>query len=529
MSKESVSILLANHKLPDINQIKSVLSANDHFDYFIDTADSGVVTLKKSAENNFDIILLNQNMPGFDSLDMLEELTAKKTNTPVIMMVESGGEKFGIQSMEKGAYDYLTAEEIGTGALNRAIRRTIQRKKLEGDIKGSLARMEKLAIKDGLTGLYNHNHLREELNKEYKKAQRHLQPLSCIILDLDHFKSVNDRHGHQFGNYVLTRSARILTRLVRDTDFVARFGGEEFFIILPNTYLKGAYILAERIRVAFANNLFKKGKDSTNVTVSLGISSMSDGNILNDEGLIANADRALYRAKWRGRNNVSTYEESEGSNIDYVLEEVKKVEDFHSRFQNINEKIKGNCIESAHEIFLEIEHGWDYINKHSIRVSRYVEKLAKGLLMSEDETEVVKRAALLHDIGMVGISSDIVRKKEKLTDEEYGLIKRHSNIGVKIVEKTRMFEKELPIILYHHERFDGKGYPHKLKGDTIPYGARMLAISEAFDAMKSRTAYKKAGSTDGAIAELQEHAGTQFDPHMVDVFVKMISKDAVTS
>jgi HD-GYP domain-containing protein (c-di-GMP phosphodiesterase class II) len=125
---------------------------------------------------------------------------------------------------------------------------------------------------------------------------------------------------------------------------------------------------------------------------------------------------------------------------------------------------------------------------------------------------------------MVGVNSRILKKKGKLTKREYGVIKKHSNIGVKLMEKTRLFEKELPIILYHHERFDGNGYPHKLKGDTIPVGARILAVAEAYDVMKSKASYKKSISNAAAVTELKNCSGTQFDPDIVDAFVRIIEK-----
>jgi HD-GYP domain-containing protein (c-di-GMP phosphodiesterase class II) len=125
---------------------------------------------------------------------------------------------------------------------------------------------------------------------------------------------------------------------------------------------------------------------------------------------------------------------------------------------------------------------------------------------------------------MVGINSNILKKKSRLTEAEYDVVKRHSNIGVKIMEKTKLFDRELPLILYHHERFDGSGYPHRLKGDTIPYGARILAIVEAYDVMMTDTSYRKAVSLEEVIAELKQCAGTQFDPDMVDAFVKVVEK-----
>ncbi len=313
--------------------------------------------------------------------------------------------------------------------------------------------------------------------------------------------------------------------LVRDTDFVARYGGEEFFVILPNTNIKGAFILAERIRVAFANNIFKKEDISAIVTISIGISSTSDNNVMSDEDLIANADKSLYRAKWRGRDNVCTYEEAEVEETISIRDEVKKVDDFHNRLKSINENIKKTCIEYALNIFRDIESGWDYINEHSVRVSHYAEKLTEELMLSEEEKNIIRHAALLHDIGMVGISSEILRKKGNLTEEEYNIIKRHANIGVKILERTKLFDKELPIILYHHERFDGNGYPHKLKGESIPYGARILSIAEAYDVMMSDTDYRRAGSSEDAVEELKKYAGTQFDPHMVDTFIRVIDKN----
>jgi diguanylate cyclase (GGDEF)-like protein/putative nucleotidyltransferase with HDIG domain len=524
LSKQDVSILVANNNLPDVDVIKSTLAHHDDINYSIDSAQSGSDMIKKAEGNKFDLLLINQDTPEIDGITMLKEITERKLGMPVIMIVAEGDEKLGVKAMDGGAYDYLTRDEIRTVSLNRAIRRAIQRKKLEDNIKESLAKMEKLAIRDGLTGLYNHKHFLEVIKYEYKKSTRHMQPLSCIMLDLDHFKSVNDNHGHQFGDLVLSQSSDILRKIVRDTDFVARYGGEEFFVILPNTNLKGAFILAERIRIAFANHVFRNGNVSEMVTVSIGVSSTTDNNVVSDEVLIANADRSLYRAKWRGRNNVCTFEEAEIEETVSIREEIQKIENFYVKLRNINENIKSNCIESAHDILREIEKGWDYINEHSVRVSRYAERLTRELSKSEDDVSVIKRAALLHDIGMVGINSNILKKKSRLTEAEYDVVKRHSNIGVKIMEKTKLFDRELPLILYHHERFDGSGYPHRLKGDTIPYGARILAIVEAYDVMMTDTSYRKAVSLEEVIAELKQCAGTQFDPDMVDAFVKVVEK-----
>jgi diguanylate cyclase (GGDEF)-like protein len=524
MSKEQISILVADKSSPDIDHIISNLSNNNDYTYNIDTAQSEADTLNKAADKKFDLLLVNKNFPGAKGIKVIQEIIKRKLGVPVIMIVAEGDEKLGVTAMDKGAYDYLTQNEIKTDALNRAIRRAMKRKKLENDIQVTFKKLEKLAIRDGLTGLYNRRHFGEVFKKEYKKSKRHLQPLSCLMIDLDYFKAINDNYGHQYGDFVIAQSAQILKRLVRDTDFVARYGRDEFIAILPNTDLQGAFILAERIRKIFEKNKFTKEKISESVTISAGISSTSDSNVLSDDDLIANADKALYRAKWRGRNNVCFFEEIESDDAVGLKEEMKKVENFYCKLETINENMKEACIASAHDILHEIVKGWNYFNDHSVRVSQYVEKLGRVLSLREEEINVIKRAALLHDIGMVGIKTNILLKKSKLTDREFNMIKRHSTIGVRIMERTKLFQKELPMILHHHERIDGNGYPHKLIGESIPYGARILAIADAYDAMRSNTVYKKARSADDSIAELKECAGTQFDLKLVDAFVKIVDK-----
>ena len=524
MAKEKLSILVADNSSPAIENIRSSLGRHDDISISIATAKSGTDTLEKATDNKFDLLLMNQNMPGKDGIGILQEIIKKKLGVPVIMIVAEGEERLGVKAMDQGAYDYLTRDEVKTVALNRAIRRAMQRRKLENDISVSLQKLEKLAIRDGLTGLYNHRHFLEVLDKEYKKSSRHAQSLSCMMIDLDYFKSVNDNYGHQFGDFVLAKSADILKKLVRDTDFVARYGGEEFFILLPNTLLHGAMILAERIRNAFAKNTFKDGKISEVVTISIGLSSIADDNVAGAKDLVANADKALYRAKAEGRNRVLAYSEESDLDSSVIKEESKKMESFNNKLEVFQREIKEHCIESAHNILCEINKGCNTLNEHAIRVSRYAEDLMKELSMSEEDISTVKRSALLHDIGMIGISSRIFNKKSKLTGDEYNLIKRHSNMGVKLMEKTRLFERELPMILYHHERFDGTGYPHRLRGDSIPFGARILAIAEAYDTMRTSTSYRKSCSASKALAELKKCAGTQFDPEMVDAFVKVVEK-----
>ncbi len=524
MQKEKVCVLLVDDNPVDIEIIKTILNEQNTIICNIDTASSGAEAIEKAANSKFHLALVDYRLPGMSGIEVLEAINKRKLDLPVIIITGEGDEKIAVEAMKKGTYDYLTKDEINNVVLTRSMLSVLKRKSLEDKVKESHKELKNLAIRDGLTGLYNHRHFQEILSNEYKRAKRHGHLLSCMMLDLDHFKLVNDTHGHQFGDFVLAQSAKILKKLVRDIDFVARYGGEEFFIILPNTDMKGTIILAERICNSFAHNKFKKGKISEVVTVSIGVSSTANSNVGKKGDIIANADSALYHAKRRGRNNVCVWEEIESEVMFNIKEEEQKIRDFHSRFNAVSRNIKETCIESVRNILSELKSEGDYINKHSLRSSLYAVKLAKELSMPDEDIDVIKHAALLHDIGMVGISSDILKKAGKLTHEEYDLIKRHSHIGVNVIEQIKLFGKELQIILYHHERFDGSGYPHRLRGDMIPLEARILAVAEAYDVMISETVYHKASSSKDAIAELKRCAGSQFDPQIVNAFIKAVKR-----
>ncbi len=524
MQKENIHILIVDDNPVDLEIIRAVLNGNYAIHYTIDAASTGMEALEKASTGEFHLALLDYNLHDMNGIEILEEIKTRSIDLPVIMVTGEGDEKIAKETIKKGAYDYLIKDEINNILLTRTIRSVLERKNLEDKLKAYHDKLEDLAIKDGLTGLYNHRHFQEILSSEFKRSKRYVQPLSCMMLDLDHFKLVNDSHGHQYGDFVLAQSAGILRRFARDTDFIARYGGEEFVIILPNTDLEGVLHLAEKIRNSFENNPFKKEEISESISISIGVSSTADSNVSSKDDLITNADTALYQAKSSGRNNVCAWEEIESEDSIDVKEEYFKITDFYNRIKNLSEDMKEPCVKSVQDIFCELEAGCDYFNDHSLRVCLYAEKLARELLMSDEEINVIKYSALLHDIGMVGINSDILKKKDVLSPDEYDLLKRHVNIGADIVGQLKLFGKELQMIHYHHERFDGSGYPHKLRGRMIPLGARILAIAEAYDSMTSETMYRKARSSSEAIEELRKCAGSQFDPKLVEAFIKAIKR-----
>lgn len=189
--------------------------------------------------------------------------------------------------------------------------------------------------------------------------------------------------------------------------------------------------------------------------------------------------------------------------------------------QNILEESQVNTIMS---LALSQEAKDRYTSGHSERVTTYSIEIAKELGLSDQDIEVINRAAKLHDIGKIGIRDNILLSEKKLTEEEYNIIKTHPEKGINIVEPLKFLEREKVIILHHHERYDGKGYPERLKGEQIPVGARIMAIADAFDAMKSTRPYNKPLSKEGIIRELKDNAGTQFDSHIVNVFLNIIDR-----
>lgn len=369
---------------------------------------------------------------------------------------------------------------------------------------------------DELTGLLNRKYFYEVLQQEYEKNKN--GSLALIILNLDDFKLYNQLYGNKEGDVALQNVAKIISASVGSNGYVARYSGKEFAIILPGYDVFSAKNLAEAIRKQIMN-MNKRDSDYAlkMLTVSGGISSIpySASNV---KQLIENADMAIYTVKHSGKNAIMVYTGREDKKD-------KKGKESKSNIRR--ENIYSEYASTIYALTAAIDTKDHYTFNHSRNVAYYATELAYAYKMNEDLVEIVRQAALLHDIGKIGIPEQILNKPGKLTEEEYEIVKGHVENSIGIIRHLPSLDYVIPAVIGHHERYDGNGYPRRIAGEDIPVAARILCIADAFDAMISKRPYKEPYSVNTALKILEEQAGLQFDPKLVPVFVELVKSGTI--
>lgn len=381
----------------------------------------------------------------------------------------------------------------------------------------------KSSTRDFQTGLFNHMHFHERLSNEIERSERYGHSLCLLIMDLDRFKSINDTLGHTVGDSILRQFAATLHENLREADIPARYGGDEFVVILPETDRAAGLTLAERIRSVVESRPFSTAhtnetavgdndpKQSMRVTVTIGLAVYPDDHTTKD-GLIMAADIALCRAKQISRNAVGSYDASKSG------EEHVDPEELYRMLRDPN-------VAAIRSLAAAVDARDHYTSGHSERVADYAHRLAEAMGLDTETLDIVKVAGLLHDLGKIGVPDSILNKAAGLTQDERNLIQRHPAVGGGILQRAPQLDQMIPAIRAHHERFDGRGYPDNLAGDDIPLVARILAIADAFDAMTTDRPYRKAMSPHAALIELRASAGKQFDPDLVEAFISSMLPD----
>jgi diguanylate cyclase (GGDEF)-like protein len=387
-------------------------------------------------------------------------------------------------------------------------------------LKESQGRLLKRANTDGLTGLYNHRYFQERIHQELKRAVRYGRPLSLIMIDVDGFKTINDTLGHPAGDTILQKIAQAISDNVREIDIPTRYGGDEFAVILPETDIKEAMQTAERIRSVLAESpnagheqgdAEQHGAQAPHVTLSIGVA-VYPRHAKQRDSLLAAADIAMYHAKHVSQNAVCSYDTvpGAGSTMDPC---------------RIHAFLQSASVATIAALAAAVDAKDHYTKGHSEAVAKYGVGIAGEMHMSDEEMFSVRIAALLHDVGKIGMPDTILKNPGALSEEQRQIVRDHPSVGEAIVKQVPQLQKILPGILYHHERFDGTGYPCGLSADHIPLLARIICVADSFDAMTSNRPYRQGMSTDVAIAQLRASSGTQFDPHLVDVFVHWLQTE----
>jgi diguanylate cyclase (GGDEF)-like protein/PAS domain S-box-containing protein len=383
------------------------------------------------------------------------------------------------------------------------------------EIRDQNEELEKLATQDPLTGCLNRRAFFGRFELHWKLAEKHQQALSCVIVDVDHFKSVNDTWGHSTGDEVLSAVGRLLGSLVQNQECVCRYGGEEFCILLPETSLDTAAERAELIRTEIAGLQFSQ----LSITASLGVSSR-DQNAAGPLLMLEQADKCLYAAKRSGRNRVVRFDSmpvlpDEGKGLAQSRRE-KREEQGPVPFEAVSALLAALSFRDPATA------------EHSRRVADLCVQTGASLL-SKADCYTLEMAALLHDIGKVGVPDSILLKSGELSHDEWTVMDRHELFGVEIVRKAFASSQLAAIIQYHRAWFNGLARNESLPaGASIPIEARLLAIADAYDSMTMNRSWRKGRTRIEAFEELRRCAGTQFDPELVEHFIAGFEPEAAS-
>lgn len=365
----------------------------------------------------------------------------------------------------------------------------------------SQERLMDLVNKDPLTELFNHTTFKSKLETAVGDHDINHGGLAMMIIDPDHFGEYNKAHGHKAGDEALEIIARTIRHSVPETAVTSRYGGEEFGIFLPYTNPADAAVVAENVRRRIEFALGQTGKQ---LTVSVGYA-MFPEDARSAELLALGAELGTTMSKQKGRNKTCRFIPSEAGGP-----------------EALNSFLKDGSSATVLALAQAVDAKDPYTHGHSTRVAEYARDLAAFVNLSDNVVELVFRTGQLHDVGKIGVPDAILQKPGRLDDEEREVMEQHPELGEKIVAKVPHLSDTLPGIRGHHERWDGRGYPDGLSGETIPLVARLLAVADTYDAMTSDRPYRKGLDIGFSINEIEKGAGTQFDPHLAKAFAIMM-------
>jgi diguanylate cyclase (GGDEF)-like protein/putative nucleotidyltransferase with HDIG domain len=493
----------------------------------------------------------------YDSPDSPGEPILEGSVSAIALPIVYADQLHGVLYVETDQASYFTQEEtlflstltdLISGALHNAF---------------TFQKAQEQAITDGLTGLKTHRFFMEALSGEWKRSTRAGRSFSVVLMDLDRFKFVNDFYGHPDGDLVLQRMAHILEQNCRRSDVVARYGGDEFIILMPETNAEQCHQIAAKLRSWICADPVLHEK---NVTSSFGVASFPINGSTPQE-LIQVADASMYLSKHQGGNAISIADQFDADDSkqwkrdvldaylgvtlkrlfvtgpDAFVEIYSRIEQFARSFSETESSalhLSGNeaskfpeksppfeplppvVMNTLTSLALAVDAKDQFMQGHSQKVSGYAVLIAEAIGLPASQVEEIRLGGMLHDVGKVGILESILNKNGPLNPDEWEAMKRHVEYGAKLLEPLRGTEQIREMVAHHHEFFDGSGYPDGSAASQIPLGARIIAIADAYDTITSERTYKKARTPDEAFLELARCGSAQFDPELVRVFVSRL-------
>jgi len=372
---------------------------------------------------------------------------------------------------------------------------------------------------DPLTGVGTRRLFDEKLGAECVRATRYDRPFCLAVVDVDHFKTINDELGHDVGDQALKAVGQVLAGQKRQTDVLARYGGDEFVMLMPETHIEAAATVMERMRAAVAEVPLP---GDHRISLSCGVAEQMADQQESGGDLFRRADLALFEAKRAGRNCTRSWRNvSEKLGFDDFLSS-ENVLDLQQQVVDLSDSARDMFAESIWGLVRAIEARDPFTSSHSEHVVHYAVAIAQTMGLAEDELDVIRRAGMIHDIGMIGVPDSILRSARALTEDERAKIEQHPRIGAHILQQMRSLEREIPVVRHHHERWDGQGYPNGISGTRIPLLARIVSVADAFDAITSNRSHRRSRTVAQAVSIITDGIKTQFAPAPARALVQWV-------
>ncbi len=516
-----IDILVVDDRPENLLLLEHILADQG---YNIIKAGSGEQALALLLDYDIALVLLDVQMSGMNGYETAELMRgmAKTQHVPIIFVTAISEEKKHIyKGYQVGAIDFLFKPldpDILRCKVHIFAELHCQRRLIETQNK----RLEELATTDSLTGLCNRRVFLDAVKRECGRSQRHSDPTSIAFFDLDRFKSINDSHGHGFGDRVLKELADVLRHGSRVSDLPCRYAGDEFALLMPNTSSPEAVLTTDRIRQQFCDLIIDTDTWSLKASITGGVSTCDAGSQIEAEELVRRADEAMYSAKVNGGNCVQAWNSDCSQQTE--TDDTETIRALRAKMDRMASMSQEMLIRSVRSLVEALDARDPYTRSHSHNVTHFATGIARKMNLASEQLSLIRRAAIVHDIGKIGIPDSILRKPGSLSQTERSRMEDHVIIGVRILDPLHTMNDELPIVRSHHERMDGQGYPYGLAGDEIPLGGRILCVADAFDAITSNRVYRPGRSIARAIEVLTSDQGKQFDVDVVDALLEWIGE-----